>query len=237
MINDAYKIAICDDSQADADYIATLVKEWAKDRIVKIRTYPSAEAFMFNYAEEKDYDILLLDIEMGKGMGKMDGVTMAKAIRKDNESVQIVFITGYSEYIADGYDVAALHYLIKPVKKEQLWSVLDRATERLKKNEKELLLKTADETVVMPVREIRYLDVQQNYVTVHGKTDVTVKRTLGEFERELDERFFRLGRSYIVNLSCVRRISKTEVILTDGSAIPLPRGQYDALNRAIIART
>ena len=233
MINDVYKIAICDDSRTDAEYLATLVKEWAKDRIVKIRTYQSAEAFMFNYAEEKDFDILLLDIEMGK----MDGVTMAKTIRKDNESVQIAFITGYSEYIADGYDVAALHYLIKPVKKEQLWSVLDRAAERLKKNEKELLLKTADETVVMPVREIRYLDVQQNYVTVHGKIDVTVKRTLGEFERELDERFFRLGRSYIVNLNCVRRISKTEVILADGSAIPFPRGQYDALNRAIIART
>ena len=217
MNSETYKIAICDDSQADVEYIAKLVKEWAKDKIVVIKTYPSAEAFMFNYAEEKDFDILLLDIEMGR----MDGVTMAKAIRQDNESVQIVFITGYSEYIADGYDVAALHYLIKPVKKEQLWSVLDRASERLKKNEKELLLKTADETVVMPV----------------GKVDVTVKRTLGEFEKELDERFFRLGRSYIVNLTCVRRISKTEVILTDGSAIPLPRGQYDALNRAIIART
>ena len=233
MTNSAYKIAICDDSQADTEYLTTLVKEWAKDRTAIIKTFPSAEAFLFNYAEEKDFDILLLDIEMGK----MDGVTMAKVIRQDNESVQIVFITGYSEYIADGYDVAALHYLIKPVKTEQLLSVLDRAAERLKKNEKELLLKTADETVVMPVREIRYLDVQQNYVTVHGKTDVTVKRTLGEFERELDERFFRLGRSYIINLTCVRRISKTEVILTDGSAIPLPRGQYDALNRAIIART
>ena len=227
MTNSAYKIAICDDSQADTEYLTTLVKEWAKDRTAIIKTFPSAEAFLFNYAEEKDFDILLLDIEMGK----MDGVTMAKVIRQDNESVQIVFITGYSEYIADGYDVAALHYLIKPVKTEQLLSVLDRAAERLKKNEKELLLKTADETVVMPVREIRYLDVQQNYVTVHGKADVTVKRTLGEFEKELDERFFRLGRSYIVNLTCVRRISKTEVILTDGSAIPLPRGQYDALNR------
>ena len=229
MTNSAYKIAICDDSQADTEYLTTLVKEWAKDRTAIIKTFPSAEAFLFNYAEEKDFDILLLDIEMGK----MDGVTMAKVIRQDNESVQIVFITGYSEYIADGYDVAALHYLMT----EQLLSVLDRAAERLKKNEKELLLKTADETVVMPVREIRYLDVQQNYVTVHGKADVTVKRTLGEFEKELDERFFRLGRSYIVNLTCVRRISKTEVILTDGSAIPLPRGQYDALNRAIIART
>ena len=188
---------------------------------------------MFNYAEEKDFDILILDIEMGK----MDGVTMAKTIRQNNESVQIVFISGYSEYIADSYDVGALRYLVKPVKKEQLWSVLDRAAERLKKNEKELLLKTADETVVMLVREIRYLEVQQNYVTVHGKISITVKRTLGEFEKELDERFFRLGRSYIVNLTCIRCVSKTEVILTDGSTIPLPRGQYDALNRAIIART
>ena len=89
----------------------------------------------------------------------------------------------------------------------------------------------------MPVGEIRYLDVQQNYVTVHGKLDVTVKRTLGEFEKELDERFFRLGRSYIVNLTYIRRITRTDVFLSDGIVIPLPRGQYDALNRAIIART
>ena len=216
MTNSAYKIAICDDSQADTEYLTTLVKEWAKDRTAIIKTFPSAEAFLFNYAEEKDFDILLLDIEMGK----MDGVTMAKVIRQDNESVQIVFITGYSEYIADGYDVAALHYLIKPVKTEQLLSVLDRAAERLKKNEKELLLKTADETVVMPVREIRYLDVQQNYVTVHGKADVTVKRTLGEFEKELDERFFRLGRSYIVNLTCVRQSPSQEANMMR-STVPL----------------
>jgi CheY-like chemotaxis protein len=82
MNSETYKIAICDDSQADVEYIAKLVKEWAKDKIVVIKTYPSAEAFMFNYAEEKDFDILLLDIEMGR----MDGVTMAKAIRQDNES-------------------------------------------------------------------------------------------------------------------------------------------------------
>ena len=227
-----YKIAICDDNPVDAEYISSIVYEWASSLPVQTQCFPSAESFLFHYADEKDFDILLLDIEMGV----MDGITMAKAIRKDNEYVQIVFITGYSDYIADGYDVTALHYLIKPVKKEQLFDVLNRAVERLKKNEKELLLKTPDETIIMPVREIRYLDVQQNYVTVHGKTDVTVKRTLGEFERELDERFFRLGRSYIVNLTCVRRISKTEVILKDGSALPLPRGQYDALNRAIIAR-
>ena len=233
MKDDMYRIAVCDDSRADAEYIAGMAQEWAQGRLVQVRTYPSAEAFLFHYEEDRDFDILLLDIEMEK----MDGVTMAKTIRRDNESVQIVFITGYSDYIADGYDVAALHYLLKPVKKEQLFSVLDRAADRLKKNERELVLKTADATVVMPVREIRYLEVRQNYVTVHGKTDVTVKRTLGDFEKALDERFFRLGRSCIVNLTCVRRITRTDVYLADGSGIPLPRGQYEALNRAIIAKT
>ena len=82
MNNSIYKIAVCDDSQADIDYITILVKEWAKDKTIQIKTYPSAEAFMFNYAEEKDFDILLLDIEMGQ----MDGVTMAKAIRQEQSA-------------------------------------------------------------------------------------------------------------------------------------------------------
>ena len=197
-----------------------------------MRAFPSAEAFLFQYAEEKDFDILLLDIEMGG----MDGLTMARAVRRENEDAQIVFITGYSDYIADGYDVAALHYLIKPVRQEKLFQVLDRAAERLKKNEKRLLLETGGETVLVPLGEIRYLEVVRNYVTVHGRKDVTVKKPLSEFEPELDERFFRAGRSLILNLTCIRRVGKTEAFLSDGTALPLPRGQYEALNRAIIAR-
>ena len=215
------KIAICDDSQADAEYISSLLIEWSKELPVQIKSFPSAEAFLFHYEEEKDFDILLLDIEMGC----MDGIRLARTVRKENEMVQIVFITGYSEYIAEGYEVAALHYLVKPVKKEKLFEVLDRAAERLKKNERVLLLEKADELVRVPFYEIRWLDVQQNYVTVHAKDDITVKRTLGDFEKELDERFFRLGRSYIVNLTRVRRVTRTEVYLSDGMAIPLPRGQ------------
>lgn len=77
--------------------------------------HDSAEKFLFHYADDKAWDILLLDIEMGA----MDGVTMAKRVRQDNEAVQIVFITGYSDYIAEGYEVAALHYLMKPVNKDR----------------------------------------------------------------------------------------------------------------------
>ena len=85
--------------------------------------------------------------------------------------------------------------------------------------------------------EIRCLEVRQNYVTVHAKEDYTVKKPLGEFQRELDERFFRTGRSCIVNLACVRRVTRTEVFLDGGLTMPLSRGLYDAINRAIISRS
>lgn len=228
-------IAICDDSSTDSGYLSELLKEWAGERNVTIHTeiFDSAESFLFRYAEDKTFDILLLDIEMGG----MDGVTMAKRLRQDNDTVQIIFITGYSEYIAEGYEVAALNYLMKPLNPEKLFSVLDRACEKLRQNERQLNLTLSGEMVRVPLREIKYIDVQGNYVTVHAKEDYTVKRTLGEFESLLDERFCRVGRSQIINLRYISRVTKKDVYLSDGTILPLPRGAYEPLNRAIIENT
>ena len=227
-----YKIAICDDSDADRQYVLSMVDRWAvtAGHVVHTDTFTSAEKFLFHYAEESDYDILLLDIEMGA----MDGVTMAKQLRKNNDTVQIVFITGYSDYISEGYEVAALHYLMKPVREEKLCSVLDRAAEKLSKNEKVLNFEISGEMVRVPIYQIRYAGVFGNYVTIHALADVTVKMTLGELEKQLDERFYRVGRSTIINLTQISRVTKTEIKLSDGTAIPLPRGAYDGINRAII---
>ena len=231
----AYRVAIVDDSTTDAEFVKGILNSWAEQRQANIQAevFPSAEAFLFQYAEDKEWDILLLDIEMGA----MDGVTMAKRVRQDNEAVQIVFITGYSDYIAEGYEVAALHYLMKPVNREKLLTVLDRAMEKRKQEERCLNLESYGEMVRIPFYEIRYLDVHQNYVTVHAKADYTVKRTLGDFEKELDDRFCRVGRGMILNLKYIQRVTKTEVRLSDGTVLPLPRGAYEPLNRAIIART
>ncbi len=231
----AYRITICDDSQTDAGYVETLLLTWAQSRQaeVHIRRFSSAEQYLFSYAEDKCDDILLLDIEMGA----MDGVTLARKLRQENETIQIVFVTGYSDYIAEGYDVAALHYLMKPLNAEKFQSVLDRAVEKLQKNERVMNLEIGGEMVRVPLYQIRYLDVRQNYVTIHGKQDFTIKRPLSEVEKELDQRFCRVGRALIVNLSCVQRVTKTEVYLSDGTALPLPRGAYEMLNRAIIQHT
>lgn len=227
------RLGICDDEAAARELVAGMVRRWAEQRghQVQLRCFPSAESFLFQYEDDSRYDILLLDIEMGQ----MDGVTMAKTLRKTNETVQLVFITGYSDYIAEGYEVSALHYLMKPVHEEKLFSVLDRAAEKCRRNEKTLLLEHNGELVRVPLYQIRYAAVQGNYVTVYCRADITAKMTLTQLEKELDDRFYRVGRSAIVNLGLITRVTKTDIFLRDGSAIPLPRGAYEGINRAIIA--
>ena len=218
-----YSIAICDDSKTDAALVQSFLLEWAKQRgtEVEIEVFPSAESFLFRYDEYKAFDILLFDVEMSG----MDGVSAARK----------VFITGYSDYIAEGYDVAALHYLMKPLNKEKFFSVLNRAAQKITQNERCICFESGGEMLRIPVYEIRYLEVFRNYVTVHAKREYTVKRTLSEFEQELGSGFHRIGRAVIVNLKFVAHVTKTEVQLSDGTVLPLPRGAYEPLNRAIIA--
>lgn len=226
------RLAICDDSAADRDYVEAMVRRWVQARgaAVEIRQYTSGENFLFCAQDSGGADILLLDIEMGA----LDGVTLAKKLRQDNETMQIVFITGYSDYIAQGYEVSALHYLMKPVQEAKLFSVLDRAAEKLRKDERALYLELTGETVRVPIYAIRYAQVQGNYVTVHAEGCYTAKMTLRELESSLDDRFYRVGRSAIVNLTRIARVTRAEIFLTDGSTIPLPRGAYEGVNQAII---
>lgn len=226
-----YDIAVCDDEPADVQLLSRLVSKWASVNryIVSIETFKSAEEFLFK-TENGGKNIVLLDIEMGE----MNGVELAKSIRRKNHEMQIIFVTGYMDYIQDGYDVEALNYLLKPVKEEKLFAVLNRAAEHLKSCEKALLLFINDETVRIPLYEIKFLEVRKNYVTVHANEEFEVKKTLSDLEKNLDESFFRTGRSYIINLRFIKKITKSDVYLTDGSIVPLSRGLYDKINRSMI---
>jgi len=227
-------IIVCDDERAEIDYLSSLVRDWAVARGVDARLFgfESAESFLFAYEADKTADILLLDVQMKE----MNGVTLAKRLRATNKEIQIIFVTGYMEYITDGYDVEALHYLLKPATGEKLAAVLDRAASKLMNNERVLLINRAGESARIPLYEVRYIEVLRNYVTIYADEEYTLKKTLGELEKELDENFFRAGRSYIINLRYIRKVVKTEVHLAGGAIIPLPRGQYEVLNRALIDR-
>lgn len=230
----AYRVAIIDDSNIDAEYVRGILKAWAQERqaVVQAERFRSAESFLFRYAEDKAWDILLLDIEMGA----MDGVTLAKRVRQDNESVQIVFITGFADHIAEGYEVSALHYLMKPVRRDKLFAVLDRGAAAMGKAERAVLLPVGGETLRLPVSRVQYVEAfSHTTAIVTGDGAFQVKMPISEVEKLLGEGFVRCHRSYLVGLKHISRLSKTEVILDNGKALPLSRSAAPLVHKAFIS--
>ena len=230
----AYRVAIVDDSVKDAEFVQGILNSWAEQRQANIQAevFPSAEAFLFRYAEDKDWNILLLDIEMGA----MDGVSLAKKIRQENNSVQIVFITGFADYISEGYEVSALHYLMKPVKQDKLFVVLDRAIAAMQKTERVILLPVGGEMLRLPVSRVQYVEAFSHTVAIITGTDtVQVKMPISEVEKLLGDGFIRCHRSYLVGLKHIARLSKTEVILDNGKALPLSRSAAPLVHKAFIS--
>ena len=145
------RIAICDDEEAQRLLIIKYLQEWGSLRGIGIEpvTFPSAESFWFQWEEDKQFELLVLDIEMGK----LSGMELAKKIREEDEGVPILFITGYESYIAQGYEVSAIQYLLKPMNKEKLFTVLDKL-QKGKKAESKIPFQTEDGLLFLIPTEI-----------------------------------------------------------------------------------
>lgn len=230
----ACRAAIVDDSNIDAEYVQSLLNAWARDRqtAVQAERFLSAESFLFHYAENKNWDILLLDIEMGA----MDGVSLAKKLRQDNDAAQIVFITGFADYLSEGYEVSALHYLMKPVKPDKLFAVLDRAAAALGKTQRFVLLPVDGEMLRLPVGQIQYVEVFSHTLAITTEADTFhVKLPISEMEKLLGEGFVRCHRSYLVGLQSIARLSKTEVTLDSGKVLPMSRSAAPLVHKAFLS--
>ncbi|MCL2775622.1 MAG: LytTR family DNA-binding domain-containing protein [Oscillospiraceae bacterium] len=227
------RMAICDDEQQQAEYIRAIINKWAEQNRIQIRTdmFSSAEDFKSTWNESEKYDILLLDIQMGG----QNGVELAKEIRKSDTKTSIVFITGFADYMAEGYDVSALHYLMKPVKEDKLFEVFDKAVKNLEKDTEFLSFTINRKDIFIPLRDIIYIESSLHYVIINTEREqYKIKMPLAEIETKLGGGFYKCTRSFIVGLRYIRRISKDEIILTDGVSVPLGRGLYKDINKAFI---
>ena len=227
-----YRIAICDDEQNQIEYITSIVASWSahEGHGCEIRTFASAEAFLFEYEEDKAYDILLLDVEMKN----MNGIELAKRIRKDNNRAEIIFITSHFEFVGEGYEVDALHYLIKPISAEKLTQVLTKAAEKLSVEPPSVVISCEGETVKLYESDILYVESFLHYIVIHTKdNEYKIKENMSVFENRVSDYFYRIHRSYLVSLKYITRISRTSVSIGN-TELPLSRGKYDDINRAFI---
>lgn len=227
-------ISLCDDNAHERAYIKSLVLDWStkSGAGVSIREYPSAEALLFSYYDFPP-DILLLDIEMPG----MNGVELAKSLRARAEAVQIIFVTGYPDFIAEGYDVSALHYLLKPVSRDKLYKVLDRAYKAVCEGKlpETVIFRAGTETLRFNISEIEYVAAlgHSTVLSAGGRTfDLSVP--ISEAERTLGGGFIRCHRSYIVNLKYVSAVSGDNLTMDSGTKIPVARAARKAVAEAFI---
>ena len=228
-----YHIAICDDEQEQIEYMESIVTGWSMEsgHLCDVRTFRSAEAFLFEYEENKAYDILLLDVEM-EGIS---GIELARRIRSGGHRAEIIFITSHFEFYGEGYEVDALHYLIKPISEDKFKSVLSKASQRLSVEPPSVVITCDRETIRLHETDILYVESFLHYISIHtAEREYKIKENISSFETRLSGGFFRIHRSYLVSLKHIEKISRTSVRISNKAELPLARGKYDAVNRAFI---
>lgn len=228
------KIAIVDDEADEQEILAKYIREWAeaKKELVEFACFASSEAFLFSWEDDKDYALLVLDIEMGG----ISGLELAKKIRLQDEVIPILFVTGYDEYMQYGYDVAALHYLLKPVQKEKLFQVLDKLGER-EESKICLIVNAGNEVRRVPLSAIFYVEADGHGSILHTADEtVPVRESFGEIERQLlsAEEAVKCHRAYLVNLRYVSAIRGAELILDYGERLPIARSRMKDVQSAFL---
>ena len=229
-------IAICEDEAVQAELLNIQIKNWAKENNINISidNFESGESFLFQWSDYNKYDIVFLDIKLGK----ISGVELSNIIREKNKIVDIVFITGHFKYALHGYKVGALQYLMKPIDKLDLHFCLDKTLERINNNSElnTVVIETTKKNIKLDYNEIYYCIMFSPYLDIHIKSEkISLRKKISEIEKILPSKYFiRCHRSYIVNIKHIKSITKNDVLLENGVNIPISRGKYKKINDAFI---
>ena len=222
------KTAVCDDEANVRAWLASLIR--AQPFPCEIVEYASAEACL---ADHREIDLFFLDI--GLAPAGPDGMALAGRLRERASGTQpvIIFVTGYDRYVFDAFDVGAFHYLLKPVDGEKFAQVFARAVEQITAERKKprrgrvLTLRSANTGRTVPLDSIYYVESSNHKVVLHLKDGVfTCYARIRDLESELQGRFFRIHKGYLVNLSYVDGYGKTEVTLANGERLLLSKYKY-----------
>ncbi|MBR6476976.1 MAG: response regulator transcription factor [Lachnospiraceae bacterium] len=225
------RIAICDDEEIFQIQLRNAIEKIYHSMDVIIDTFSDGHKLLARF-DASPYDMIFLDIEMPA----MDGITLAKKLRTRNENVFLVFLTSHVEYALEGYEVNALRYLTKPVKEEKLQEVLKYVMER-NANKRQLMIKSEGEELRLNLSDILYFEAQNQYVMIYAlREEHLVRANLGDFEESLkSDGFFRIHRGFLISLSKVKKIVRSDVVMENDNVLPVSRNNLKPLKEALYA--
>ena len=232
----AYRLAICEDDPAERAHLEQLCTALLSARRIEhtLALFARADALAeVLEREEGRFDLLILDIQM-EGLS---GMELAKRLYERRAPVSVLFITGCADYALEGHSVHPVHYLLKPVEPDALDEALYRDW-REHHQPSAMLLRSGGRTVSLPVNEIRYLESLNRMVVAHlSQEQPAFPITLLDAQRLAPPgAFARCHNSYLVNLDWVKEVVRTEVLLRDGTRLPVGRRYYREFQSALVRR-
>jgi len=225
-------IAVCDDLAEELHVLEELLHTWQKQRKHALHYKAFENAIdLLNTAHKEQFTLYLLDVIMPG----INGIAAAREIREFDETAEIVFLTSSPSFAYESYGVHALDYLLKPIRAESLFPILDKLIAREEKVQEALTLKCGSTLVRVPFSQLAYVEVlgRHLYFNLEDGSVREVSGQLKEYEPILLSRpeFMRIHRSYIANMQQIAEFSPSGVHTFSGKLLPVSRTLYPQLQK------
>ncbi len=222
------RAVICDDEDAALKIITYSIENQGIPIEIVGTASDGKEALAL--IKKENPNLVFLDIEMpGKG-----GMETAHGLRDANLKMLIIFVTAYPDYVFQGYEVQAFHYILKPYQETKLRDVLDRAlTELNALAEQYYLIEQKSQTLRLNLRSVCYFKSEKRTIYAFSKQnhETSFYGKLEEVSAEMPSFFQRIHNRYLVNLNYVTKLDKNTCIC-NGEELPVSRAYKQELSVA-----
>ena len=166
-----------------------------------------------------------------------DGIGTAKKLGERDEDTILIFITGIREYVFQAFDVAAFHYLLKPIEEEKFREVFRRAGRELEKRKSKrretVFIKARNRSFSLEKDSILYIESRGKKVEIHTTGEaIEAYASMNEMEGQLGGGFFRCHRGYLVNMAYVAEYDSGSITLNSGEYVYLAKEKYGEFVKA-----
>lgn len=212
------KILLCDDQSNYLDELRLHVEEYMKNHFIKPEYVVSTSAEEI-IASKDIFDLAFLDIQMGD----IDGLTVAKELKRRNNKVVIFFVTNYPEFQDDAMDLRVFRFFEKPFDVNRLYSGLDKALEYLDETYIDVYLAQGGTHLKVLVDDIYYIKREnREIIVVTQNGEYKTSKSLEYWNEKLPNTFFYLvHKSFLINLHYVTKYSYTEVFINENTRISI----------------
>jgi two-component system response regulator AlgR len=209
------RVLIVDDEPLARLRLRTLLAE-CQSPATEVLTEAGDGAQALAWLAVHDCDLVLLDVHMPG----LDGTQLAAELRRQQRPPAIVFVTAHAQHALTAFELDAVDYLTKPVRRERLQAALQRVEQRLQQrrpapppeDDDVLVISERGRVLRLPVREVLYLKAELKYVTLRtANRSYVLDDTLSQLEQRLGDRFLRVHRNALVAKSAVRALERRAV--------------------------